>query len=74
MARSRIQLKIGKKIKDFRKSKKISSKELADMLEVTPAYISQIEIGKTGVSATFLLKIKQAYPDTDMNIFFDGVN
>lgn len=70
MARSRFQLKIGEKLKAFRQSKNLSGREFAKVLGVTAGYISQIEVGCLGVSATLLLKIKKAYPDTDMNEFF----
>lgn len=70
MARSKFQLKIGEKLKAFRQSKNLSGREFAKVLGVTAGYISQIEVGRLGVSATLLLKIKKAYPDTDMNEFF----
>lgn len=70
MARSRVQLKIGEKFKAFRQSKNLSGREFAKVLGVTAGYISQIEVGNLGISATLLLSIKKAYPDTDMNEFF----
>lgn len=70
MARSKFQLKIGEKLKAFRQSKNLSGREFAKVLGVTAGYISQIEVGRLGVSATLLLSIKKAYSDTDMNEFF----
>ena len=71
MSKIRNQLLIGKQMKDFRKSKNLTSRAFAKILGVTPAYISQIEVERVGVSGTLLLIIKKIYPDTDMNLFFE---
>lgn len=39
-------MKLGEKIKELRKDRGMSAKELADKIGVTPAYISQLENGK----------------------------
>lgn len=58
------------KVNDFRISKGIGIKEFAYKLGFSVSFVSKIICGNKNPSANFLLKIKEAYPDTDMNIFF----
>ena len=47
---------VGKRFREIRKANHITQEALADMLEVTPKHISQIELGKTGLSLNIVVK------------------
>ena len=51
---------IGEKIKAIRMEKKITAKELAERVEVTPGYISQIERDLISPSLSVLMRIADA--------------
>ena len=48
---------IGKKIKDKRQQKNISQEKLAELVDVTPSYISNIESGNRVASLPTMLEI-----------------
>lgn len=48
---------IGKKIRDQRRIKNMSQEKLAELIDVTPSYISNIESGNRVVSLPTMLKI-----------------
>lgn len=48
---------IGKKIKDKRQQKRISQERLAELVDVTPSYISNIESGNRVASLPTMLEI-----------------
>ena len=45
----------GQRLKELRKAKKLTQKELADLLEMTDRNYQRLEYGKTNVSATVLV-------------------
>lgn len=49
-------------LKLFRKNKKISQTNLADMLGVGQSFISQIESGKDPMPEAFIAKLSEIYP------------
>ena len=51
---------IGEKIKAIRREKRITAKELAERVEVTPGYISQIERDLISPSLSVLMRIADA--------------
>lgn len=51
---------IGEKIKAIRMEKRITAKELAERVEVTPGYISQIERDLISPSLSVLMRIADA--------------
>ena len=56
---------------DFRNSKKLTQKEMAEKAGTTLSYYSKIELGLRNPSYNFLTKFKAAFPDSDINkIFF----
>ena len=50
---------IGNRIKQERIGKKLVQNELAEILEVSPGYISQLETGKTRISLELLVRIAE---------------
>jgi transcriptional regulator with XRE-family HTH domain len=65
-----INVKIGKRIKELRKLKKISQEALANIAEVDRTYMTKVETGKRNVSVKVLEKIILAL-DTNYKTFFN---
>jgi transcriptional regulator with XRE-family HTH domain len=63
-----INVKIGKRIKELRKLKKISQEALANIAEVDRTYMTKVETGKRNVSVKVLEKIILAL-DTNYKTF-----
>lgn len=55
---------------DFRVSKNISQSEMAKILGCSLSLYSKVETGIRKPSYDFLLKLKEAFPEIDTNIFF----
>lgn len=51
---------IGLRIRQARKDKKLSQAELADLMDVSTPYISDLETGKVNFSVEALIKISEA--------------
>ena len=51
---------IGKRIRHIRKINKITQEQLAEMIDVSVPYISNIENGKVNVSAEVIIRLAQA--------------
>lgn len=62
-------INIGKKIKEYRKSKNLSIRELAGLAKVTPSLLSQIERGLANPSINSLKSISKAL-DVQLFAFF----
>lgn len=57
---------------DFRNSKKMSQKELADKLGVSQSLYSKIELGFRNPSYNFIAKFKEVFPEQNIDkIFFN---
>lgn len=65
-----IKLKVGLKIKEFRKSKGLSQEKLANLAEIDRTYLPTIEKGERNVSIEILEKISKAL-DINIKVFFD---
>lgn len=57
---------IGDKIKKCRKEYGLTQEQLAEIIDIAPNYLSQIENGKRGINITNLIKIANS-----LNITFD---
>lgn len=64
---------IGTEIKKIRKSKKISQEKLAEMSELHPTYIGQIERGEKNVSVDVLIRILSSM-DVKLSDFFSTID
>ena len=62
--------KLGKNIKDIRKSKKLSQEKLAELVGKSRNYIGMIERGETNIPTITLLEIAKAL-NVHPKIFFD---
>jgi transcriptional regulator with XRE-family HTH domain len=62
---------IGQRIRTVRKRKGYTQEKLAENLDVSTVYVSQIENGKTKLSLEMLIKIA-ALLDTDPGFFISG--
>jgi transcriptional regulator with XRE-family HTH domain len=58
----------GSKIKELRKQKGISQKQLAIMAKISNSYLSDIEVGRTNPSLKTLFKIAKVI-EVDINTF-----
>lgn len=63
---------IGKRIKELRKSKRITQEMLAEMLDISVSYISRIERGIVKISLETLVKTAAAL-DMPPSYFLDGI-
>lgn len=57
---------------DFRNSKDLTQRQMANIVNTTLTLYSKIELGTRNPSYNFLRKFKIAFPDADVdNIFFN---
>lgn len=55
---------------EFKKKKNLSAYQLARELGVSRSYISNIELGKRNPSYSFVKKLKEKYPEIDIDDMF----
>jgi transcriptional regulator with XRE-family HTH domain len=67
-------MNIGKKIKEFRKARNFTIKELSERAECTPSLISQLEHGKTDPSISMLKRIADVLQVNIVDFFMKDVN
>ena len=65
-----INVKIGDRIRDLRKTKNLSQEGLANLAEVDRTYMTGVETGKRNVTVKILEKIIKAL-DCNYKTFFD---
>lgn len=58
-------------LQEFRKRKNKTQQEMADILGVSKSYYEKIEYSNREPSREFMEAFKRAFPDFDMNIFFE---
>lgn len=56
----RLLREIGERVKQARLSRGLSQADLADMLKLSDAYVSKIELGKNAMTITVLIKLSDA--------------
>lgn len=59
-------------LKEFRKSKGYTLAQMAQILHISKSLYEKVETCARTPSKNFLDKFKQAFPDFDMNIFFEN--
>lgn len=57
-------------LKKFRESLKLTAQEFADNINVSKSLYEKVENGSRKPSREFTTKLKQKYPQFDVNIFF----
>ncbi len=58
-------------LSELRKDKKLSTVEMAEFIGVSESLYTKIEYGARKPSRSFMQKFKNAFPECDMNIFFN---
>ena len=61
---------MNKKINEFRKSKNLTADEFAKKLGYSSSTIIKVLYGERDPGRRFLEKLKEVFPDADMNYFF----
>lgn len=56
-----INIEIGKRFAEFRKMKKLSQRDISDAIEVTRAYITQVETGRVNPSYKIMYHMCKNY-------------
>ncbi len=57
-------------LKEFRMSLKLTLQEFAESIDVSKSLYEKVENGARKPSREFTTKLKQKYPEFDVNIFF----
>ncbi len=71
--KKQINIEIGERIKNAREQRKITQEKLAEKVNVSPQYISDLERGVVGVSVSTLKNICLALDVTSDSLLFDVV-
>lgn len=71
MSKFEIQVSVGNRIRELRKSNKISQEKLASLAELDRTYINSVENGRRNISIKNIHKICVAF-GCSINIFFTG--
>ncbi|MBR1396087.1 MAG: helix-turn-helix transcriptional regulator [Selenomonadaceae bacterium] len=58
-------------LKNFRKENGYSRQDMADKLKISLSFYDKVEFDARSPSQNFLNRFKTAFPNFDMNIFFD---
>ena len=61
------------KLKEFRKSKKLTQREMARKMNITLSMYEKVERGCAGASAAFMKRLKAAFSDADIELLFFSV-
>lgn len=59
------------KLLEFRLSKGLNKIEMAKKIGVSRSYYEKIEFSKRNLTVNFLRKLKKAFPEFDILIFFE---
>lgn len=59
-----------KELKEFRNSLKMTSIEMAEKIGVSKSLYDKVEAGARKPSREFTTKLKEVFPQFDVNIFF----
>lgn len=66
-----VESSVYKSLVEFRRIKKLTQARMAMELGVSLSFYQKVEIKTKKPSREFLRKLKDAYPEFDLNIFFD---
>ena len=59
-----------KSIAEFRAEKELSTMDIAKIIGVSTSFYEKIEYGQRKPSYNFIVKFKNAFPESDISIFF----
>lgn len=63
-----------KQIKEFRLNQGFSRQQMANLMNISLSQYNKVEFNQRPPSRAFLKKFKRAFPEFDMNIFFEQSN
>ncbi|MCI8590141.1 MAG: helix-turn-helix transcriptional regulator [Clostridiales bacterium] len=66
-----VEKSIGKRIQEFRKRKGLTQDDLAEMIDISPNYLSALERGVYNISIDLLIKIMNCLDCTANDLFCD---
>ena len=61
-------------LKQFRKEKKMTQEGMAQKIGITLSMYEKVERGAVSASAAFMRRMKEAFPDIDINFIFFSQN
>lgn len=67
------RIRIGKRIRDIRSFYEISIEELAEMLDLSTAFVGLIERGQRGTSVKNIIKIADIFETSTDNLLIEGI-
>lgn len=70
---NKIQLNVGKRIKDLRENFKYSQEQLANLAQLDRTYITSVENGHRNVSIKTILKFSNAFGISVQEFFNDSM-
>jgi transcriptional regulator with XRE-family HTH domain len=62
------------RLKEFRKEKNMTQEAMAEKIGITLSMYEKVERGVVSASAAFMRRMKEAFPDIDINFIFFGEN
>ena len=62
------------KLREFRKEKGLSQEKMAKILDITLSMYEKVEGGRAGASAAFMRRLKNAFPEVNIDSLFFAVN
>ncbi len=62
------------KLKEFRKEKGLSQEKMAKILDITLSMYEKVEGGRAGASAAFMRRLKNAFPEANIDSLFFAAN
>lgn len=62
---------MGNKINEFRKQRNLSVDQFAELMNYSISAITKYIYGEREPGKNFFKKLKQVFPDADINYFFD---
>ncbi|MBQ8689633.1 MAG: helix-turn-helix transcriptional regulator [Clostridia bacterium] len=69
-----IEKEIGKRVQEYRKKKKLTQEELAEILEISTNHLSALERGMYNIKLDLLVQIINALDCSADDIFCDVIN
>ena len=62
------------RLREFRKEKGLSQEKMAKILDITLSMYEKVEGGRAGASAAFMRRLKNAFPEVNIDSLFFAVN
>ena len=62
------------RLKEFRKEKHMTQEGMAEKIGITLSMYEKVERGVVSASAAFMRRMKEAFPDVDINFIFFNEN